>query len=376
MAANRDLVVFGEDFGGHPSSTQHLVRHLLARHRVLWVNSIGLRRPRLTAYDLTRAGRKLLAMARPPVTTTARAPLPDGLTVLAPRALSWPGSALAESLNRAVLGRQIRAAMAARGFDRPILWASLPSALAAVGELNERAVVYYCGDDFGALTGVDHAPVLEMERRLVARADLVIAVSPALAAKFPPDKTRLVPHGVDLDLFSTPVPPAADLPAGNVAGFYGSISDWLDLEMIARAARALPDWTFQFVGPVRTDVAALKVLPNVLFSGPRPHGALPAYLQHWTVALIPFRDTPQIRACNPLKLREYLASGTPIAATRFPALAPYAAEVAALDPGGDLADAILRAAADRAGAARRQASVAGEGWDRRADAIEALLAAL
>ena len=37
----RDLVVFGEDFGRHPSSTEHLIRRIAADRRVLWINSIG-----------------------------------------------------------------------------------------------------------------------------------------------------------------------------------------------------------------------------------------------------------------------------------------------------------------------------------------------
>ncbi|OYY12749.1 MAG: hypothetical protein B7Y70_04450 [Rhizobiales bacterium 35-68-8] len=371
-----DLVVFGEDWGAHPSSTQHLVRHLLAHHRTVWVNSIGLRRPRLSAHDMGRALRKLRAAAGPAAAPRAVEALPEGLSVVSPLAVPWPGSRLAERANGWLLARRLRPVLAARGMARPILWASLPSAVAAVGRLGERAVVYYCGDDFGALSGVDHAPVLEMEQRLVAKADLVIAASPELARRFPAGKTRLIPHGVDGALFGTPAARAADLPGGKVAGFYGSISDWLDLAMLERAARALPDWSFVFVGPVRTDVSALAGLPNVRFLGARPHGALPSYVQHWTVSLIPFRDTPQIRACNPLKLREYLAAGTPVAATRFPALEPYEPLVAAIDPGGDLAMAIRQAEAMAPDAALRRAAVAEEGWDRRADAVEALLAAL
>lgn len=287
-------------------------------------------------------------------------------------AVPWPGNPLAERFNGVLLGRRLRPVLREKGMSRPILWASLPSALAAVGRLGERAVVYYCGDDFGALSGVDHAPVLEMERRLVARADLVIAASEELARRFPPAKTHFIPHGVDAALFSRPAPRAPDMPEGKVAGFYGSISDWLDVPMIAAAASALPDWTFLFIGPVRTDVSLLAGLKNVRFLGPRPHTELPSYVQNWTVSLIPFRDTPQIRACNPLKLREYLASGTPVAATRFPALAPYERLVSAIDPGGELAPAILDAAASSDGAAR-QAAVAQEGWDRRAAEVEALL---
>lgn len=379
MAA--DLIVFGEDWGGHPSSTQHLIGHLARTHKIVWVNSIGLRRPRLG--DMRRVAHKLAALAGAPdpagaapggsgVDAPGAAP---GFRVVAPRAVPWPGNPLAEAANARLLGGQLRAVMAQENIVRPILWTSLPSALPVVGTLGERAVVYYCGDDFGALSGVDHAPVLDMERRLVEKADLVIAASPVLAERFPREKTVLVPHGVDARVFSSPAPPAPDLPDGKVAGFYGSISDWLDVPMLARAAQALFDWTFVFIGPVRTDVSALARLENVRFLGPRPHAALPGYVQHWTVSLIPFRDTPQIRACNPLKLREYLASGTPVAATRFPALTPYAHLVSTIEPGGDLAGAI-EAAANQAGGALarlRQLAVAQEGWDRRAEAVETAL---
>ena len=223
-----------------------------------------------------------------------------------------------------VYRRQIGAELQRRGMERPIFWTSLPTALPLIGAFRERAVVYYCGDDFGGLDGVDHAPVVAMERRLAKVADLIIACSPVLAATFPADRTRLVAHGVDLDLFQREAARPADLPdAPLIAGFYGSLSVWIDIDAIARTARRLPDWHFVLIGPVRTDISALKVLPNVSLLGEKPHGELPAYAQHWTVSMLPFRDTPQIRACNPLKLREYLAVGKPIVAPPFGALMPY-----------------------------------------------------
>ena len=54
-----DIVVFGEDFGGLPSSTQHLIKHLANNHRILWVNSIGLRQPKFTSKDAKRLVTKL-----------------------------------------------------------------------------------------------------------------------------------------------------------------------------------------------------------------------------------------------------------------------------------------------------------------------------
>jgi len=371
----RGIVVFGEDWGAHPSSTQHLVARLARDRDVIWVNSIGLRRPRLDRRDLGRVVAKLkgAARSRPPNAATAP-PLGGRMTIVEPRAVSWPGSRAARLFNKLSLGAQLRGALARRSMRNPILWASLPSAVSVVGELGESAVVYYCGDDFGALAGVDHGAARTMERELVERAGLVLAASAELAARFPRQRVALAPHGVDFELFSTPAPRAADLPLGRpVAGFYGSLAEWIDVEMLAQAARALPDWTFALIGEVRADTGPLAGLANVALLGPRPHRELPSYAQHWDVSLLPFRDTAQIRACNPLKLREYLAAGAPVAATDFPALEGYRAHIEVARGASDFAGAILRARQGQANVAARRASVAGESWDARALFVSQLL---
>ncbi len=367
----RDLIVFGEDWGAHPSATQHLITHLAAGRRVLWVNSIGLRRPRLSRRDLQRAMRKLMAATG----RAAPVPLPDGLEVVPPLVIPWPGNPLAHRLNGILLARQIAPRL--QSLNDPILWASLPTALAAVEALQPKSVVYYCGDDFAALDGVDHAPVSALERRLAARADLILAASEILASRFAGRPTLFLPHGVDIDLFAKPAPRAPDLPAaGPIAGFYGSLSAWLDQELLVEAADALPDWQFVLIGPERTDLSLLKTRPNIHLLGPRPHAELPRYAQHWDVAMIPFRDTPQIRACNPLKLREYLAAGPPIAATDFPALAPYRDLVGVHAPGRSFAQTLEAARAMAGDAARRRCRVESESWAARArlvaDTLEGL----
>jgi glycosyltransferase involved in cell wall biosynthesis len=369
-----DLIVFGEDWGAHPSSTQHLVSHLPGPRRVVWVNSIGLRRPRLTPADAGRAVRKLVAALRPAPKPQREAGPPAPGPVVQPVILPMARGRLPRRLNRLLLARSIGAAARAARLDRPVLWISLPSAIDAVGALDESAVVYYCGDDFGALAGVDHARCLEMEAELAARADLILAASPAMAARFPAAKTHLLPHGVDFALFATPVPRAADLPAGPVAGFYGTLAEWLDYKLIAATAGLLPDWRFVFIGPVAADVSPIAGLPNVSLLGARPHAALPSYAQHWSAGLIPFLDNAQIRAANPLKLREYLAAGRPIVATPFPAMLPYAQHIAVATSPEATARALRATLSDPAAAsAARQAAVAGESWDARAAAAAALI---
>jgi len=372
-----DLVVFGEDWGRHPSSTQHLVKRLAADRRVIWVNSIGLRRPRLGPADLKRIVQKLAAVVTGGSRTgetSAREPVPANLTVVAPLALPWPGNPLAAWLNRRLLGRQIGRAMAARGIARPVLWASLPTVVDLMGVFGERATVYYCGDDFAHLAGVDHRPVAAAETRLAARADRILAASPQLAQKFPAAKTLLLPHGADVALFATPAPPAPDLPDGPVAGFYGSLSAWLDQDLLAAIARRLPHWTFLMIGEVRVPVERLTAVPNIRLIGPRPHAALPGYAQHWQASLLPFLDNAQIRASNPLKLREYLAAGRPVVSTPFPALDAYADLVAIAPDVDGFAAAIEHALAEpETRRAERRDRVRSETWEARAAQVATLI---
>ena len=371
----RDLIVFGEDWGAHPSSTQHLVQHLARDRGVVWVNSIGLRRPKFTSRDMGRAWRKLRGAARPVAAVAGpKAPFP----VVQPLALPMAQGMAARALNKALIGRTVRGASA--GLRRPVVWASLPSAVQALGACRESAVVYYCGDDFGALAGVDHKAALAMEAELAERADLVLAAYPALAARFPAHKTALLEHGVDFGLFSTPAPRPADMPDdGPVAGFYGSLAPWLDLKLVAETARLLPHWRFLFIGApsAETDLTPLEGLANVVRLGPKPHAELPGYAQNWTAGIIPFVDNAQIRACNPLKLREYLAAGRPVVSTPFPALAPYAGLVTQVQDAAGFAAALEACRAEPSGPnPARQQTVAAESWAARAAQAARLIEAL
>jgi glycosyltransferase involved in cell wall biosynthesis len=371
------MIVFGEDWGAHPSSTQHLMTRLAADREVLWVNSIGLRRPKLNLSDAKRLVRKVGAMIRKNEATKP-VETPDRITVASATAISWPGSNLARSLNHRTIPASLRPFVDRFGPDRPVLWTSLPSAVDVIGEFKEVAVIYYVGDDFEGLAGVDHKPVGKMERELADRADLIIAASETLAAKFPTEKTVVLPHGCDLERFGTSAPRASDLPSARpVAGFYGSLADWLDYDLLWEAAVRCPDWDFIFIGNISTasrGLTRLTALPNVRLLGPRPHEALPSYVQHWQASLLPFVDNAQIRACNPLKLREYLAAGTPVISTEFPALSPYRSHLQTVATSSELT-AALRASPFETPSARaaRQASVAGESWDARAEDLKRLI---
>lgn len=318
----RDLVVFGEDWGGLPSSTQHLIRHLAKDRKVLWVNSIGLRSPRFSAHDIKRIVKKVGYFILQAFVKNAKAKkTPHNIFVIKPLSIPAPSSQLARKISARLLKVQIEPYIKRLDLHAPILWSSLPTTSDLPPLLPTTSLVYYCCDDFSGLAGVDNQVVAQHEEKLAANADLVIAASKYLAAKFAPHKTRELLHGVDFNLFSRPAARASDLPKRSrpTAGFYGSLSQWLDTDLLATVIEKLPNWNFIFIGKESIDLSPLKSYKNTFFLGAREHSVLPSYSQHWDVSLLPFRDNKQIRACNPLKLLEYLAVGKPIVATRFPA---------------------------------------------------------
>ena len=99
-----NLLVFADDWGRHPSSCQHLVRHLLSRYEVCWVNTVGTRTPRLDLATLRRAWEKLRQWGR---RSAASEPLPLNLQVWNPKMWPWFSTSFGRWLNRRLLLRQL-----------------------------------------------------------------------------------------------------------------------------------------------------------------------------------------------------------------------------------------------------------------------------
>ena len=58
-------LVFGDDWGRHPSTTQHLARQLGERSRVIRIDSIAMRSPKLNATDARRVWGRLRGNGAP-----------------------------------------------------------------------------------------------------------------------------------------------------------------------------------------------------------------------------------------------------------------------------------------------------------------------
>ncbi len=369
------------------TNQQHLMSRLARDNRVLFVESLGLRRPQLAGRDLARIWRRLRRGLAPPRAA-------DGLHVLSPLVLPLHSHAAVRALNRRLLRAQVRRAAHRLGMGRAILWAYVPQAEALIEALDPELVVYHCVDDAAAVAGIDGESFRATERRFVAQADLVLASAPALAARMRElsENVLYAPNVADTDLFARALDPGpagagadpavAALPRPRILFTGAIVATKLDVPLLAALALARPEWSFALVGPVgpgdpRTDLSALRDVPNIHLLGPRTYAQLPNALLAADAGLIPYARNPITESVFPMKVYEYLAAGLPVVATPLPALADVAEVATAPDAEGIarlLEEAIAADSPERR--AERSRAAAAHSWERRLEEIAAAVEAL
>jgi|SRR5579863_1049704 len=320
MIEGKDIILFSNDWGGDPLSKHQIALRLAQKNRILWVNSMGNRNPTVSAHDLRRAFKKLWQFCG------GCRPVADNIFRFCPLVIPFHGNRAARWINRRLLAWSLRRACRKLGFSHTVTLTFVPNSVDVAGSLGEEHLIYYCVDEYSQFTGADRSAVLDMERRLMEKADLVVVSASRLyeTKRTSNVNTVLITHGVDVDHFrtacleETPIPEEAAKLPGPVIGFYGLIEDWVNLKVIRHMATARPEWSFLMIGEVKTDTSGVQDLPNVHFTGRRPYQSLPGYCRRFDIALLPFVVNELTLAANPLKVREYLAAGLPVVATPLP----------------------------------------------------------
>jgi glycosyltransferase involved in cell wall biosynthesis len=112
-----------------------------------------------------------------------------------------------------------------------------------------------------------------------------------------------------------------------VIGYVGTIDYRIDLELLHTMAVEHPQWNIVLIGPTRGHlgerIKKLEAYDNFFFLGPKPPEDVPAYLNAFDVALIPFLVTPSTNTMYPYKLHEYLAMGKPVVSTDLFEVRPF-----------------------------------------------------
>ncbi len=366
------VCIGGEDWWYHNRGhfDFQIMRRLARRMPVLFVNSIAVRMPSVTGDKLfaERIQRKLKSLARGVVNVE------NGFWVFSP--VSVPG-ATGQKLTGWALAPQIRLAAQRAGIRRPLLWVHCPAGEALVGTLGEAAVVMQRTDRFEAFPEGDPASLCGQIGRLKAAADLVVYAAPHLMAEEAGEVQRqlLVTHGVELEAFVKAGRDPGRGP-GDVSflkrprvGFIGGIdAHTFDPELFLAVARTLADVQFVMIGGSSLP-DGWCTLDNVKFTGRKPYETIARYMAAMDVLVMPWNRSEWIKACNPVKLKEYLAVGRPVVTTDFAALDGWRDLVRVAEGPEAFAAEIRAALREPFDAEAARARVAPESWDVKAELV-------
>ncbi len=279
----------------------------------------------------------------------------------------------------AVLHQILDELIAMKAIERPVLWYYTPMMLPFSRHVDSSAVIYDCMDE---LANFKFAPaeLVELERELIERADAVFTGGYSLyeAKKHLHRNIHPFPSSVDRAHFGRARGNLAepsdmrDIPHPRF-GFYGVVDERMDLDLLAAAADARPDWHMVIVGPVvKISEEDLPRRSNLHYLGGKQYADLPAYLASWDVATMPFAVNDSTKFISPTKTPEYLAGGRPVVSTPITDVIRHYGDLEGVKIAGD-ANSFVRAceealalANDRNGAWRAEVDkmLAELSWDQ------------
>ncbi|NJP32134.1 glycosyltransferase family 1 protein [Micromonospora sp. HSS6-12] len=364
------------------ATNQHYVARELARtSKVTFVESLGLRRPKLRRDDVVRMASRVRRALGDREEAPAQRPRPAGAEIVSPLVLPVHRTPTFP-INRALLRRATSDWLAS---PRPrVLWTFTPVTYGL--EASADVVIYHCVDLLATFPGVDGVAVGRGERSLSSRTAVAIATSKAVQdhladAGFP--RIELLPNVADVSVFT-----AASRPAGErrpAVLFSGNLTvyklDMRILESIATALRGRGE--LLLAGPLAAGGGSFDAeLRRLEELGARHLGVLtPAQLAEvagtCAAGLIPYEINDYTLGVSPLKCFEYLSSGLAVLSTGLPSVTELArANSHVTVAGGDdfaarLVD-LLQPVTDTV-VTDRMASAAEHGWEGRGVLLRTLL---
>jgi len=356
-----------------------LAVELSQRIPVLYINSIGMRTPSVSEGSMfwKRIKRKLKSFSRGLVRVSEK------LSVISP--LTFPklhGTAFGQRF----LAWQVRRAARKVGIHNPLLWVACPPAMYCIHRLKFDSFVYQRTDRMELYPGAPEEIIRHHDRTAKARADATLFCASLLLEQEGVDcrSAAFVDHGVDYERFSAAGRAAEepgyvepddlkDIPRPR-AGYVGCLNaTTFDPELLISLAHARTDIHFVMVGPDSLP-SGWCTEPNVHFLGAKSYDETPLYMAGCDVLIMPYlQNSEWIEACNPIKLKEYLAVGRPVISVPFFELRNYEGLITVARSAKEwslaLDEALLPEARSSEATARRRARVEKETWSHKAQCV-------
>ena len=361
MASNKeDILLLSTADWDNPfwTNKQHVALELAQLgHKVLYVDSLGLRKPSMNKSDLSRIFKRIIKGLKIPRNVK------NNLWVCSPIVIPLQKYRTIRVVNKCLLYLFLQLYIFLLGFRAPILWTYNPITMDVFPVRKKTRVVYHCVDDIKEQPGMPYTAIEIAEEKLLKRADYVFVTSRQLyeTRKALSNKIYMFENVADYNHFNKVafqnVSKPEDMASFKkpIIGFIGAISGYKqDFKLLEYIAIEHPDWQVVLIGKVGegdpdTNTTVLEKYENITLLGSRPYSTLPAYIKSFNVAIIPAVLNRYTHSMFPMKFFEYLSTGKRIVSTKIDSLSEYSNYVYLADDYDDFIAGINDVLSDEVG---------------------------
>lgn len=172
-------------------------------------------------------------------------------------------------------------------------------------------VFYDCMDLNGFFSDATSTDTSD-ERGLVTASECTFCSSEPIAnhiqAVLPGARVDIVPNALNPAAFDE-VQAQAQPFVPKTIGYVGAISAWFDFDAVLALVNARDDLTVRLWGPCDVEI---PIHDRIQYMGIVSHDLAIKAMQSCSLLLLPFKVTDLIRAVDPVKVYEYVATGRPV----------------------------------------------------------------
>ncbi|QDC96500.1 glycosyltransferase family 1 protein [Candidatus Methylopumilus universalis] len=202
-----------------------------------------------------------------------------------------------------------------------ILWISSPEMINWIPKNRNLIIIYDCMDDFVAFPS-NHERIKDFifwENKLLQSSHIVffssLTLMEVVKARYNfKAKSVVINNGLSTEALKGSL--TRKLKPNNsqriIVGYIGTISSWLNFDLLLEALNKNQNLNIHLIGPVDTSFKMSNSHPRLTLHGPVSHSGLRSMVSSFDAFIMPFNPSNLINSVDPVKIYEYIYFNKPI----------------------------------------------------------------